>query len=90
MAGNINVFDAAVAAIKKARKLGFGVRTNTTVYNQSNIEEITGLFRQLKEIGTDGIMVSPAFSYKEVEDDIFLPRKKLTGCLRLYTATLIP
>lgn len=76
MAGNINVFDAAVSAIKKAKKLGFAVRTNTTVYNHSSPQEINSLFDLLKEIGTDGVMVSPAFSYQEVDHDLFLPREK--------------
>ncbi|MGM0365307.1 MAG: adenosyl-hopene transferase HpnH [Actinomycetota bacterium] len=76
MVGREDTFDAAVAAIRKAKKMGFGVRTNTTVYSGSDTDDILGLFSLLKNIGTDGIMVSPAFSYGEVKEDIFLQRRQ--------------
>jgi len=77
MAGRDDVFDTAIAAIRKAKKLGFAVRTNTTIYSGSSTDDLLALFSLLKSIGTDGIMVSPAFSYGEVKEDIFLKRNQV-------------
>ncbi len=70
------VFKKAVAAIKKAKKLNYQVRTNTTIYRDTDPGEILELFRVLKSIGTDGVMVSPAFSYVDVSEEVFLKREQ--------------
>lgn len=77
MAGRRNVFARAIDSIKKAKKLGFSVRTNTTIYKNTDVKEISDLFTLLKNIGIDGIMVSPAFSYEDVTDEVFLSRKEI-------------
>ncbi len=97
MAGSPDVFDAAVSAIRKAKSLGHAVRTNTTIYN-STTGDIAALFKMLEKIGSDGIMVSPAFSYGEVKQDIFLRRERANqlfsqiygklGKIRLYNTPL--
>jgi len=74
-----NVFDSALKGIKKAVKLNFKVRTNTTVYSHTDIKEISGLFSNLMNIGTQGVIVSPAFSYAGIDDEhnkLFLDRQK--------------
>src|ERR1700687_4334386 len=53
------VFRAAVDGIKAAKKAGFLVCTNTTVYKESRIEEIDELFAYLTKLGVDGFMLSP-------------------------------
>lgn len=77
MAGKKGVFQKAVSAIRKAKKLNYQVRTNTTIYQDTDPGEMLELFRMLKDIGTDGIMVSPAFSYGEVKEEVFLERKQV-------------
>jgi hopanoid biosynthesis associated radical SAM protein HpnH len=72
-----DVFEKAVRAIKKAKKLGFNIRSNTTIYKDTDVEEIRQLFSLLKEIGTDGVMVSPAFSYEVLGGDDFLSRQQV-------------
>jgi hopanoid biosynthesis associated radical SAM protein HpnH len=68
-------FKKALENIKKARRKGFRVSTNTSVYKNSEIEELKNLFTLLKNLDVNGILVSPAFSYERVENDIFLDRK---------------
>jgi hopanoid biosynthesis associated radical SAM protein HpnH len=70
-------FRTAVEAIKKARRLGFRVSTNTSVYKNTDIRELEELFGLLKDIDITGILVAPAFSYETVGDDIFLSRDEV-------------
>jgi len=93
-----DVFEKAVKAIKKAKRLGFNVRSNTTIYKDTDVEEIGQLFSLLKEVGTDGVMVSPAFSYEVLGGDDFLSRQQVykvftdiynnTGGTRLYNTPI--
>ena len=73
-AGRAGVFEKAVAGIRAAKAAGFQVRTNTTIYSNSDLDDIRGLFQTLADAGVDGTMVSPAFSFDAVENDIFLSR----------------
>src|SRR5437867_1612811 len=75
------VFDAAVEGIKAAKKAGFLVCTNTTVYKETNIDEIDALYAFLTTLGVDGFMLSPAYGYTAVHEtnpkgaaEIFLTR----------------
>ncbi len=58
------VWDIAVAQIKKAKKLGYQVTTNTTVFKQTSWKELDELFTFLTDLGIDGIIVSPGYSYE--------------------------
>ncbi|MBW1975698.1 MAG: adenosyl-hopene transferase HpnH [Deltaproteobacteria bacterium] len=71
-------FDKALKAVKKARKVGFQVTTNTTVYRETDISDLEKLFEILTAADVNGILVAPGFSYTEVEDEIFLNRKEIT------------
>ncbi len=75
LAGKPGVFETAVSAIKKARKAGFQVLTNTTIYKQTVLEEIRQLFYLLAEIPVNGIMVAPAFDYEALNTDSFLSQQ---------------
>lgn len=68
-------FDRAVAGIRAAKRAGFTVCTNTTVYRQTDAEEVKALIGFLEDAGVDGILLSPAFDYSEVGDrSLFLSR----------------
>lgn len=56
--------ERALAAIAAAKAAGFGVTTNTTVYRNTDIAAVAGLFARLTNMGVDGIMVAPAFAYE--------------------------
>jgi hopanoid biosynthesis associated radical SAM protein HpnH len=73
------VFDTVIAAIKAAKKAGFQVRTNTTVYKGTDWRELYDLFTLLSSLGTDGIIAAPAFSYEEVKADIFPSRSEVAA-----------
>jgi hopanoid biosynthesis associated radical SAM protein HpnH len=83
------VFKAAVAGIKAAKKAGFLVCTNTTVYKETDIEEIDDLFAFLTKLGVDGFMLSPAYGYTAVQEtnpkgaaEIFLTRDDIRAKFR--------
>jgi hopanoid biosynthesis associated radical SAM protein HpnH len=61
------VFDAAIAGIKAAKEAGHMVCTNTTVYKDTDIEEIDVLYGYLTTLGVDGFMLSPAYGYSAVQ-----------------------
>ena len=60
----------AIEGLKAAKKKGFRVWTNTSVYKRTDAAELIDLFSLLKDLGVDGILVSPAFGYESVSDDI--------------------
>ncbi len=78
------VFQAAVAGIKAAKAAGFLVCTNTTVYRETDMDEIDELFTFLSALGVDGFMLSPAYGYAAVQAtnptgaaEIFLTRDQI-------------
>ena len=72
------VFKSAVSGIKAAKKAGFMVCSNTTVYLETDMNEIDSLFIYLKQFNVDGYMVSPSYSYASVKTkDIFMDRKAI-------------
>jgi hopanoid biosynthesis associated radical SAM protein HpnH len=75
--GRPGLFDMAIKAIKAAKALGFRVCTNTTIYKETDIQEIEILFSYLGHIGVDGILVSPAYSFAGVREELFLSREEI-------------
>ena len=59
-------FAAAVAGVKAAVAAGFQVTTNTTVYKETDMNEVGVLWAFLSELGVGGFMVSPAYAYEAV------------------------
>ncbi|HKZ16403.1 MAG TPA: adenosyl-hopene transferase HpnH [Geobacteraceae bacterium] len=70
-------FSAAIEGIKKAKKLGFRLCTNTTIFKETDLNEIDSLFCRLREIGVDGFLVAPGFGYEAVGEKLFLERKEI-------------
>jgi hopanoid biosynthesis associated radical SAM protein HpnH len=78
------VFDAAVEGIKAAKKQGFLVCTNTTVFKDTDLGELDALYAYLTKLGVDGFMLSPAYGYAAVKEtnpdgaaEIFLTRENI-------------
>jgi hopanoid biosynthesis associated radical SAM protein HpnH len=73
------VFDKAVAAIKEAKRMGFRISTNTTVFADSSTEDMRELFNYLcDDLGIDGMMVSPGYDYpKAPNQKVFLQRPQM-------------
>lgn len=75
------VFKSAVDGIVAAKRAGFLVCTNTTIYKETNLAEIDALFAYLTKLNVDGFMLSPAYGYTAVQQtnpkgaaEIFLTR----------------
>lgn len=72
------VFREAIAGIKAAKAAGFLVCSNTTIYKETDLEEISELFAYLHDLGVDGYMLSPAYSYAAVQtQEIFMSREEV-------------
>ena len=83
------VFRAAVAGIRAAKNAGFLVCTNTTIYKETDLDEIDRLFAFLTTLKVDGFMLSPAYGYSAVHQtnpqgaaDIFLTRDDIRAKFR--------
>jgi len=77
------VFREAIEGIKAAKAAGFLVTSNTTVYKETDIEEIADLFAYLQTLGVDGHMISPAYSYAAVmTKEIFMSRDEIRDKFR--------
>jgi hopanoid biosynthesis associated radical SAM protein HpnH len=69
------VFREAIEGIRAAKRAGFMVCTNTTVYQQTDMKEIEALFEYLEQFDVDGHQLSPAYGYSAVNDrEIFMTR----------------
>ena len=89
LAGREGVFARAIAGIKAAKTAGFLVTTNTTVYRQTEMNEVAVLFGYLTELGVDGFMISPAYGYEALQeadrdraDEIFMTREQVSAKFR--------
>jgi hopanoid biosynthesis associated radical SAM protein HpnH len=72
------VFREAIEGIKAAKAAGFFVCSNTTIYKETDLHEIADLYAYLHELGVDGYMLSPAYSYAAVMTrDIFMSRDEV-------------
>lgn len=95
LVGRPGVFSQALEGIRQAKRSGWLVYTNTTIYRHTQMEEIVVLFSLLTELGVDGMMVSPAYSYLAVEEAdperaaaIFLTRQEIQQKFRSAWARL--
>ena len=69
------VFREAIEGVRIAKQAGFKVCTNTTVYKETDMNEIEELFEYLSQFKVDGHMISPAYGYSAVNDrEIFMTR----------------
>jgi len=75
--GRRGLFDLSIKAIKAAKAMGFRVCTNTTIYKRTDPQEIEILLSYLGHIGVDGLLVSPAYSFEGVNDELFLSREEI-------------
>jgi hopanoid biosynthesis associated radical SAM protein HpnH len=75
--GRPGLFNLAIRAIKEAKAQGFRVCTNTTIYKESDPQEIEILFAYLTQMGVDGLLVSPAYSFAGVAPELFLSREEI-------------
>jgi hopanoid biosynthesis associated radical SAM protein HpnH len=75
--GRLGLFNQVIKAIKAAKAQGFRVCTNTSIYKQTDPREIEILLSYLGHIGVDGLLVSPAYSFAGVDDELFMSRDEI-------------
>ena len=71
------VFDKAIQMIREAKQRGYHVMTNTTVFKNTEIDEVEELCALLTRLGVDGLLLSPGYHYESVSTDIFLTRQEI-------------
>jgi hopanoid biosynthesis associated radical SAM protein HpnH len=71
------VYEVAVKAIRAALGRGFRVTTNTTLFEGANPERMRRFFDEMMELGVEGMMISPGYSYEKAPDqEHFLHRER--------------
>lgn len=81
------VYERAVAAIRAAKARGFRVNINCTLFNDAIPDQVANFFDSLKDIGVDGITVSPGYAYERAPDQQhFLTRNKTRELFRAIFA----
>ena len=76
-------FDRAVAAIKEAKRRGFRVSINCTLFDGAEPERVAKFFDDVMAMGVDGIMTSPGYAYERAPDQAhFLSRQKTKQLFR--------
>jgi hopanoid biosynthesis associated radical SAM protein HpnH len=61
-------YDIAVEAIRTAVQRGFRVTTNTTLFDGADLRSVRGFFDEMMDLGVEGMMVSPGYSYDKAPD----------------------
>jgi hopanoid biosynthesis associated radical SAM protein HpnH len=71
------VYDQAVEGIRAALAAGFRVTTNTTLFEGASPLRMRQFFEEMMEVGVEGMMLSPGYSYSKAPDqEHFLRRAK--------------
>ena len=71
------VFDKAIDMIRVGKRLGYHIITNTTVFKETDIDEVEDLWKLLSEMGVDAMLISPGYHYESVDRDIFLTKQQI-------------
>lgn len=78
------VFEKATSAIREAKRRGFRVNINTTIFAPSDADEISEFFDfATYDLGVDGITFSPGFAYEHApRQDVFMGRRQSKDLFR--------
>jgi hopanoid biosynthesis associated radical SAM protein HpnH len=76
-------YDRAVAAMKAAKRRGFRVCINTTLFDGAEAERVAAFLDDVTAMGIDGVMISPGYAYERAPDrEHFLNRQKAKQLFR--------
>lgn len=76
-------YDKAVEGIREALKRGFRVTTNTTLFEGADPKGVREFFDAMMDLGVEGMMLSPGYTYDKAPDqEHFLSKKKTRGLFR--------
>jgi hopanoid biosynthesis associated radical SAM protein HpnH len=76
-------YDKAVAGIREALARGFRLTTNTTLFDGADAKSVRAFFDDMMDLGVEGMMLSPGYTYDKAPDqDHFLSKKKTRRLFR--------
>jgi hopanoid biosynthesis associated radical SAM protein HpnH len=79
-------YELAIEGMREALKRGFRVTTNTTLFDGADPNSVRSHFDEMMELGVEGMMLSPGYSYDKAPDQKhFLGRARTR---RLFRAIL--
>ena len=64
------VFKECIEAIKMAKICGYQTATNTTVYKETDVQELEEMFKYLSSLEVDGHTISPGYEYDAAKKDM--------------------
>jgi hopanoid biosynthesis associated radical SAM protein HpnH len=80
-------YELAVEGIREAVKRGFRVTTNTTLFDGADPKSVRAFFDDMMELGVEGMMLSPGYSYDKAPDQKhFLGRARTRRLFRSILA----
>jgi hopanoid biosynthesis associated radical SAM protein HpnH len=84
-------YDIAVDAVREALKHGFRVTTNTTLFDGASPKSVRAFFDEMMELGVEGMMLSPGYSYDKAPDQKhFLGRARTRRMFRAILSNRDP
>jgi hopanoid biosynthesis associated radical SAM protein HpnH len=84
-------YDKALEGIKEALGRGFRVTTNTTLFDGADPKSVRAFFDEMMEVGVEGMMLSPGYSYDKAPDqNHFLGRARTRRLFRAILANRKP
>ncbi len=76
-------YEKAVEGIREALARGFRVTTNTTLFDGADPNSVRAFFDEMMELGVEGMMLSPGYSYEKAPDqNRFLGRARTRRLFR--------
>ncbi|MGZ4815834.1 MAG: adenosyl-hopene transferase HpnH [Terriglobales bacterium] len=76
-------YDKAIEGIREALKRGYRVTTNTTLFDGADPRRVREFFSTMMELGVEGMMLSPGYTYDKAPDqEHFLTKKKTREVFR--------
>ncbi|BDG08967.1 adenosyl-hopene transferase HpnH [Anaeromyxobacter paludicola] len=77
------VYRTAVAAIREAKKRGFRVTTNSTIFLGHDPADLHRFFDEMTALGVDGMTISPGYGYEKAPvQDQFLHKEQTRALFR--------
>jgi hopanoid biosynthesis associated radical SAM protein HpnH len=72
----VGTYDRAISAIKEAKKRGFRVNINSTLFLGANPDKVASFLDDVIAMGIDGVTMSPGYAYERAPDtEHFLNRR---------------
>lgn len=70
------VYDKCVEVIREARRRGFRVTANCTLFQGEHAEEVAEFMDDMMALGLEGVTISPGYSYERApRQDVFLKKQ---------------